>query len=420
MGLENLNIWQQNVNKSATCQQNLLNDSSLTKMGINILALQEPAINGFNYTTASKDWTVIYPSSHVKYPKKTRAITMIRTSLRSDSWRQLDFPSSDVTVIEISGDWGACTTVNIYNDGASNATIGKLTEFHESQHAGHAPANALNRHTIWLGDFNRHHPHWDDPGDTRLFNEEALAAAELHIEAVAGAGLELALLAGLPTHLHNVTKRWTCLDQVFLSDHSLELLITCDTQLDKRGICTDHLPIITALNVMAVMSPNEEFHNFREVDWETFSTSLGQRLASCDPPDRIHSQTQLDSCCSKLTKAIQDTIKEAVPTTTLTPKLKRWWTKELTTLRRKANRLGQKAYKCRGVPEHQVHADHAAAVRTYKNTLEKTKKQHWLDWLERAEDPDIWSVHQVTSLAPSDGGKARIPLGISTGNPRVT
>jgi hypothetical protein len=50
-----------------------------------------------------------------------------------------------------------------------------------------------------------------------------------------------------------------------------------------------------------------------------------------------------------------------------------------------------------------------AAAKAYKGTLEKTKKQHWLDWLERAEDPDIWSVHQVTSSAPSDGGKARIP-----------
>jgi hypothetical protein len=35
---------------------------------------------------------------------------MMRTSLRSDSWRQLDFPSSDVTVVELTGDWGALTS----------------------------------------------------------------------------------------------------------------------------------------------------------------------------------------------------------------------------------------------------------------------------------------------------------------------
>jgi hypothetical protein len=87
----------------------------------------------------------------------------------------------------------------------------------------------------------------------------------------------------LPTHIHNVTKRWTRLDQVFLSDHSLDLLITCDTQLDKQGICTDHLPIVTELNVTAAISPNEEHYNFREVDWATFNTSLGQRLSKLRP-----------------------------------------------------------------------------------------------------------------------------------------
>ncbi|KAI0289630.1 hypothetical protein BC826DRAFT_880774, partial [Russula brevipes] len=118
-----ITIWQQNVNKSATCQQNLLNDRHLSKLGVNILALQEPAINNFNYTTASKDWTVIYPSPHGASPKKTRAVTMLRTSMGSDCWRQLDFPSSDVIAIEISGDWGALTIINVYNDGESNDTL---------------------------------------------------------------------------------------------------------------------------------------------------------------------------------------------------------------------------------------------------------------------------------------------------------
>jgi hypothetical protein len=70
LGLDNLTIWQQNVNKSATCQQNLLNDRSLSKMGVNIIALQEPAINGFNFTTASRDWTVLYPSPMTNSPRK--------------------------------------------------------------------------------------------------------------------------------------------------------------------------------------------------------------------------------------------------------------------------------------------------------------------------------------------------------------
>jgi hypothetical protein len=86
------------------------------------------------------------------------------------------------------------------------------------------------------------------------------------IEATAKAGLELALPSGISTHIHNVTKKWTRLDQVFISDHSLELINVCDVITLKRGINTDHLPILTRL-----ISEASVTHNFRDVDWEEFN-----------------------------------------------------------------------------------------------------------------------------------------------------
>ena len=62
---------------------------------------------------------------------------------------------------------------------------------------------------MWIGDFNRHHPTWDNPNDTRLFTREAIEAAEKLIRAIADLGMELALAAGTPTHIHNVTQKWT-------------------------------------------------------------------------------------------------------------------------------------------------------------------------------------------------------------------
>ena len=47
--------------------------------------------------------------------------------------------------------------------------------------------------------------------------------------------------------------------------------------------------------------------------------------------------------------------------------------------------------------------------RTFDRTVERTKRQHWRDWLERAVDPDIWTVHRYTSALATDGAKARIP-----------
>ena len=223
-------IWQQNVNKSPTCQHTLLSNNVLANYNISIVALQEPAINAFNNSIASKDWITLYPTTHSAHPGKTCTLTLIRSTLCTDAWEQINFPSGDVIIVTIKGDWGKLTIFNIYNDGNSNDTIKQLKQFHRS-HANaleHAEVGAA--HILWVGDFNRHHPHWDDPNDTRLFTPEALNAAEVLIEAVATLGLELALPSGLPTHLHNVTKKWTWLDQVFISEHSTDMIEICETE----------------------------------------------------------------------------------------------------------------------------------------------------------------------------------------------
>jgi len=73
------------------------------------------------------------------------------------------------------------------------------------------------------------------------------------------------------------------------------------------------------------------------------------------------------------------------------------------------NKLGRQSYKLRNNPAHLVHKEHTDAEKLYDRTLERTKRQHWRDWLERAEDPDIWTVHKYTSQPYTDGAKARIP-----------
>jgi hypothetical protein len=136
------------------------------QMGINLIALQEPAINAFSCTVASKDWMVIYPTPHKENPNKTRSITLVNSWLNTDAWTQLDFPSSDITVIYFTGSWSKLTIFNIYNDGNNNEMITTLTKFHQNNRTTIGNEGEMNAHIIWLGDFNRHHPHWDDPSNT--------------------------------------------------------------------------------------------------------------------------------------------------------------------------------------------------------------------------------------------------------------
>jgi endonuclease/exonuclease/phosphatase family metal-dependent hydrolase len=99
-----------------------------------------------------------------------------------------------------------------------------------------------------------------------LFTKKALTSAERLIEAITKAGLDLALPAGIPTHIHNVIKHWTRLDHIFISDHSLDSIISCNTHPEFRGIKIDHLPIVTELDLEILVTEQSSICNFREVD----------------------------------------------------------------------------------------------------------------------------------------------------------
>ena len=60
-GQRKIAIWQQNINKLRACQHDLISSGKLIEKGINIVALQEPSINTFNNSVASRDWKTNIP-----------------------------------------------------------------------------------------------------------------------------------------------------------------------------------------------------------------------------------------------------------------------------------------------------------------------------------------------------------------------
>ena len=104
----------------------------LTRRGIDIVALQEPAINSFGTTIAAREWIVVYPTTHHTKPAKTRSLILLRSNILMDKWKQIDFPSGDMTIIVISSNWGKLTLYNIYNDCEKNDTIHELEAFTRS------------------------------------------------------------------------------------------------------------------------------------------------------------------------------------------------------------------------------------------------------------------------------------------------
>ena len=62
-------------------------------------------------------------------------------------------------VIQINGEWGKLTIINVYNDCHNDETIHLLTDFHARNQTKLLQANSNVVHILWLRDFNRHHPY---------------------------------------------------------------------------------------------------------------------------------------------------------------------------------------------------------------------------------------------------------------------
>src|SRR5260221_2532102 len=141
---DKLSIWQQNVNKSSSCQHDLLSNNQLNKVGINVIALQEPAINFVNRTIVAKEWFPIYPTTHTSSPNTTRSLLLLNASISLDRWEQIAIPSGDITAVKIIGAQSELPYVKLINDSDSDASLDALIMAHNiataqsnSSHATH-------------------------------------------------------------------------------------------------------------------------------------------------------------------------------------------------------------------------------------------------------------------------------------------
>ena len=82
-----INVWQQNLNKSRIAQEDLINSD--IQRTYDILMLQEPYIDGYGNTKAMRDWRVVYPSSRLSDPVPPRVVILVSSRIDTNQWAQL-------------------------------------------------------------------------------------------------------------------------------------------------------------------------------------------------------------------------------------------------------------------------------------------------------------------------------------------
>jgi ribonuclease HI/endonuclease/exonuclease/phosphatase family metal-dependent hydrolase len=402
-----LRFWQQNLNKSSDAQLDLLH--SMLPGRVDVAIIQEPHINFLGNAQASHKWITVYPSGHREEPKKTRVLTMInRTKISSNAWTQIDVPCQDVVAVQILTTAGTLRVYNIYNDCEHDKSLDALQE-----HLQRAPSTrGLPRpiRYVWMGDFNRHSPVWDEERNHHLFTRANLEAADKLIQMAARFDMQMVLPPGVATLEALASGNRTRVDNVFADSGTAANFDMCTTREDWRPVKTDHFPVISHIGMNTEAVQQQRRLDFRLVDWEDFNKVLAEQLGRIRPPTgRIESAEEADERLAELENTVWDVIDTHVPLAALCPYSKRWWTPELTTKRKEVKQWARKARRVQGIDGHPDIARYKKERNLFAEALRAAKEGHWVKWMEEINKKSIWDAHRLVSAESSDGGAARVP-----------
>jgi ribonuclease HI len=398
-------IRQQNTNKSLLSQLDLL--ESLKRDDYDICAIQEPYIDFNGKTRANRQWITIYPSTHQDHPDSTRSIILINTNLLTDAWEQIPFQHPDITALEIHGQFGTLRLINVYNDCNNNNALTHISNFMRDRRRHLQSPAPIN--TIWLGDFNRHHPLWDEARNAHLFTRRNLELTQPLLNMLGRHNMKMALPPFIPTLRAHNSGNYTRVDNVFCTEPIMDAIIKCHTDDATRPVKTDHFPIIIQIDIHAPKSTWKSRPNFRLADWPELTKTLTENLANIPEPTEIEDIHTFDQRLEFLNKAIQDAIKKHVPLTTPSPYSKRWWSTALANEKRLMQQLGGRAKHHRWNMNHPIHEEYRRQRNRYSDHIQKAKAEHWVEWLEGLDQVSIWQASRLVTSPATDAGKAKIP-----------
>ena len=205
------------------------------------------------------------------------------------------------------------------------------------------------------------------------------------------------------------TKNFTRVDNVFCSTGLIDMFMSCNTYPQWRPQKTDHMPIISVLEIEPERIIHTDKFNYKLMDWEEFRITLGESLAKLEAVEEILSEEQLHSKIVLLDGVIKEAVQKHVPLTRLSPYTKRWWNKDLAKLKRSKEKLARKLYLRRAVDNDPAHEEFRQTRNDYSKAIHDTKAEHWLEWLETLDEEGVWAANQMVTGPAMDWGRSRIP-----------
>jgi hypothetical protein len=318
-----------------------------------------------------------------------RAVTYVnKTQIPPAYISQIHTPISDIVILRIAPPKTTPTIlVNVYNP-CDTSIILQLHDILKK-----VEANNKGAEFILAGDFNCHHPLWN-PTQYLRHDETADQLIDLATD------LNLSLLIPPGTITYESGEAATAIDLAWGSSTIERRVLKCRIA-EESDQGSDHRPIETIIAAKWNLQQNKEGPaqlDIARTDWDKFTASLKSRLPALNAKFKVTTAHDLDNSVRMLSSVIQKALRDSTPTKRSCPHPKRWWSKNLTRLRRRAAKL-------RNRHRHANNPHIRAALRNiwreaaneYTTAIRKAKESTWREFVENCDGKSIWDVKRYIS-----------------------
>ncbi|KAF8146699.1 hypothetical protein K438DRAFT_1990395 [Mycena galopus ATCC 62051] len=222
-------------------------------------------------------------------------------------------------------------------------------------------------------DSNSHHPHWDLNTKTPLCEEDF----ELH-DLLMSYSLLLLTLPDIPTHISgNIIDLRFCSPALFMSINA-----TVDS---SHCVGSDHLPIHYSLDFEVARFKSMKF-NSAKMDLDIFHAALKAKLEG-RPVPTISTLEELNLAADFINSVLLEALMASTPHHRPCSAAKRWWTDQLTCLRRSMRNWWRKYQRTR-VPS--ARTEWLTARCAFYRGIVEAKQEVWATFLKELERIDIY------------------------------
>lgn len=194
--------------------------------------------------------------------------------------------------------------ISLYSTFTMKDTLSCLDHFIDLNAPLVCPSNADC--VLWLGDFNHHHPMWEDDSDEHLFEPEEYIVPL--VDLLYKNDMLLTLPKGIPT-LQTPAGNWTRQDNVRHNNTTDNPIVFWNTVPAIHPPLVDHMPIITILNLPLPRSSAVKSLDFRNADWPLINANLSQQFKARSPEMHIKSKEEFYKKVNNVVRILIDILR---------------------------------------------------------------------------------------------------------------